>query len=56
VVGICDAVAMGAVSLFASGEPLPDKCYITKTTQLLVLGLKGTCLGLRAMSQLASRG
>jgi hypothetical protein len=30
---------------------LTSKCYITKTTQLL--GLKGTCLGLRAISQLA---
>jgi len=31
---------------FASGEPLPDKGYITCATQWLVL--KGTCLGLRS--------
>ena len=31
----------------------PDKCYITETTQRLVL--KGTCLGLRAISQLRLR-
>ena len=37
---------------FASGEPLPDKCYIAYATQWLVL--KGTCLGLRSKSQLAN--